>query len=72
MTVQIMSPVALDLRNELRSDQVPALATQSVYEDCDCDCVTVCTLLPEVAVWQRTMALFFGFVFILDSTNVEF
>ena len=71
MTVQIMSPVALDLRNELHSDPVSALATQLVYEDCDCDRVTACTLLHEVAFWQRTMASFFGFVFILDSTNVE-
>ena len=46
--VQVMSPVSLeDLRNEMRPDPVPALATQ-------------CKKIPlrEVAFWQQTMASF--------------
>ena len=46
--VQVMSPVALEnLRNEMRPDPVPALATQ-------------CTRIPlhEVAFRQRAMASF--------------
>ena len=66
-----MSSVALEnLRNELRLDPVSALATQCTRTATAT--VTARTLLRKVAFWQRTVAVFFGFVFLLNLTNIEF
>ena len=66
-----MSPVALEnLRNELSLDPVSALATQCTRTATAT--VTVRTLLRREALWQRTMASFFGSAFLLNLTNVEF
>ena len=66
-----MSSVALEnLRNELRLDPVSALATQCTRTATET--VTARTLRREVAFRQRNVASFFGFVFLLNLTIVDF